>query len=162
MKLARQHCKPVFAMLRHPHRAIERCLQWSKDANVPHRFALPRGYLGPCDGVVFVHGTIVGYRSTMRLWKLKHTPTVDFLVRHAFGDVFELMLRSPTGDVQSLHRFTDGTTEYILTKVFPRIQWRTSFCPYSFDHPQTPLCGTTLSWNWDCVCVATQTPTLPW
>jgi hypothetical protein len=28
-----------------------------------------------------------------RLWKLKHFPTIDFLVMRAFDDVYELLLR---------------------------------------------------------------------
>ena len=44
-----------------------------------------------------------------RLFKVKNTPTIDFLVqRTANGEVFELMLRHTGGFVQSLHRFRDG------------------------------------------------------
>jgi hypothetical protein len=42
-----------------------------------------------------------------RLWKLKHFPTIDFLVMRAFDDVYELLLRGSATCVQSLHCFQD-------------------------------------------------------
>ena len=42
-----------------------------------------------------------------RLWKVKHVPTIDFLVQRAPAglNAFELMLRGAPGCVQSVHRF---------------------------------------------------------
>ena len=94
--------KPMFPVGINPQLAIRRCLQWSQDANVP------------CDGVVFVSNQVIGYGTLSRLWKVKHVPTIDFSVHRAFDDVYELMLRSSQGTVQSLHRFRDDRCEYVL------------------------------------------------
>ena len=93
--------KPIFHVDEAPHMAIHQCMKWAQAQRVP------------CDGVVFVANTQV-YASARRLWKVKYTPTIDFLLQHAYADVFELMLRSSGTLVQSLHRFSDGVTEYTL------------------------------------------------
>jgi hypothetical protein len=31
-----------------------------------------------CDGIVFVNDAVPGYARDARLWKLKHSPTIDF------------------------------------------------------------------------------------
>ena len=95
-------CKPIFCVGLYPHRAMEQCVQWAKDSNVP------------CDGIVFASNTASGYTSISRLWKVKHVPTIDFSVHPASADLYELMLRSTQGVVQSLHRFQDDRFEYTL------------------------------------------------
>ena len=92
--------KPFFPFELHPHAALNRCQAWAADSGIP------------CDGVIFVDAERPGYTQTERLWKLKHTPTVDMAV-YACGSAlpghYELMLRgSPATVVQSLHRFRDA------------------------------------------------------
>ena len=94
--------KPIFCMDQCPQTAIRKCMQWASARYVP------------CDGVVFISNALNGYGTGNRLWKVKYTPTIDFSVYHAYGDVYELMLRANGTIMQSLHRFSDGSVEYRL------------------------------------------------
>ena len=95
-------CKPIFYATLNPHQAVENCRIWSRDSGLP------------CDGVIFIKDHTPGYGAIRRLWKVKHRPTIDFMVFQAFPNTYELMLRATRSLVQSLHRFSDGSTEYTL------------------------------------------------
>lgn len=59
----------------------------------------------PCDGVVLIDACAAGYMSSPRLWKIKHIPTVDFLLQRTSTErTYELMLRGPGGMVQPMLR----------------------------------------------------------
>jgi hypothetical protein len=96
--------KPAFAVATHPHAAIRGCVEWSRRVGLP------------CDGIVFVDDTLPGYNRTERLWKLKDSPTVDFVAfcaGPALPGIYEIMLRGPKGLLQSLHRFRHAGSEYV-------------------------------------------------